>query len=240
MILAHKVLRIVRPIEVLSMRVLSWTGVIPSNDEVRRTEVLADDGMPYSLTRARHPHRQRKQSKVTHTIRVLCHDSFVDTNAGVMVDVSRFRETDDGVYEDVCLALTSSSDGEFAVGSVHRITGLEGDYLAPGNLFEVSTQLSRGICEDGTQGLADETRKNAAERTSEGDVVKVGWGLDGLELSTDIELLDLVSQICNRRVGRVIGTKHFDGFMHLVRPVDVLNYVPVRIYTFHPTCGTYQ
>lgn len=60
-----------------------------------------------------------------------------DFGLRVVVDVSRLGETDDGVDEDVGLTISGGANGEFAMGSVHRVTSLERYDLAPCELLEV-------------------------------------------------------------------------------------------------------
>lgn len=47
--------------------------------------------------------------------------------------------------------------------------------------------------------------------------------LYGLHLTADVVLLYLVAEVGNGRVCRVIGTEDFDGLLHLVGAVDVLD-----------------
>ena len=48
-----------------------------------------------------------------------------------MVDIAGFSQADDGVDEDVGLSGTGCADGQFPVGAVHGIPGLEGDHAGP-------------------------------------------------------------------------------------------------------------
>lgn len=85
--------------------------MISTDNEVRSSKVLPNDSVPDSLTRTSHPHGKWKQGEVRHSIRVLRHDRFIDTNSCVMIDVSRFRETHDRMNENVDLSLSSSPNG---------------------------------------------------------------------------------------------------------------------------------
>ena len=120
-----------------------------------------------------------------------------------MVDVARLRETDDGVHEHVRLVLTRRADGELAVRAVHRVAGLEGDDLAPCELLEVGAELSG--------------------RVAEVSVVEVSGGLDSLDLAADVVLLDLVAEVCDGRVRRVVSAEDLDSLLNLVRLVDVID-----------------
>lgn len=115
--------------------------MVATDNEVRCAKVLADDSVPDSLAGTSHAHRKREEGKVAHAVRVLGHDGLVDPHTGVVVDISRLREANDGVDEHVGLVLTGGADGELTVSPVHGVTGLEGDDLAPGDLVEVSTKL---------------------------------------------------------------------------------------------------
>ena len=119
--------------------------MVTSDDEVRRTEVLTDDGVPDGLAGTSHTHCEREQGQVTHAVGVLGHDGLVHTDAGVVINVAGFGETHDRVNEDVCLPLTGGADGEFSVSAVHGVAGLECDDLAPGDLLEVCAKLGGGV-----------------------------------------------------------------------------------------------
>lgn len=62
-----------------------------------------------------------------------------------MIDVSWLGKTNDWVNEYICLAGTSSSDSELSVGSVHWVSGLEGDNPGPAEFLEVKSHLSRSV-----------------------------------------------------------------------------------------------
>jgi hypothetical protein len=62
----------------------------------------------------------------------------------------------------------------------------------------------------------------SAERlTAKGDVVVVGGSLNCLDLATNVELLDVVTEVGDSRVGGVIGTHDLFGFERLVKLVHV-------------------
>ena len=50
-------------------------------------------------------------------------------------------------------------------------------------------------------------------------VVMLGW-LDGLYVSTDVELLNRVLEVGYRRVSVIVVTKDLDGLLDLVRSID--------------------
>ena len=74
---------------------------------------------------------------MSHSLGVRRHQSLVSPNSGVVVDISRLGQSDNRVNEDVGSSLSSSSDGEFSVGSVHWVSGLESDNSPPRKFVEV-------------------------------------------------------------------------------------------------------
>lgn len=74
---------------------------------------------------------------MAHSVGVFSHDSFIHSDTSIMVDIAGLGKTDDRVYENIGLSLPGSTDGEFTVGSVHRVTSLEGDDFAPCKFFKV-------------------------------------------------------------------------------------------------------
>jgi hypothetical protein len=70
-----------------------------------------------------------------------------------VVDVSWLREADDWVDEDVGLTGASGTDGQLSVGTMHWVSGLEGDNAGPAQLVEVESQLRWGVCDDGQYGF---------------------------------------------------------------------------------------
>ena len=120
--------------------------MVTPDDEVRCAEVLTDDRMPNGLARAGHAHGKGEEGKVTHAVRVLRHDGLVHTDAGVVVDVAWFSQTNNWVDEDVRLTLACSTDRQLTVCTMHRVAGLESDNTTPSEFLEMCTELSRGIC----------------------------------------------------------------------------------------------
>lgn len=202
--LGNELLGVVRTIEVLTLRVLTGTGVVSTDNEVGRTKVLSDNGVPDSLPGTSHPHSEGQESKVGHTLGIRGHESLVSSDTSVVINISGLGKTDNGVDEDVCSSLTGSSDGELSVGTVHRVSGLESDNLAPGELVEVSSELGGSV--------------------SKGNVVKVSRSLDSLDLTADVKLLNVVAEVCDGRVGDVVSTHDLFSLGGLVRSVDVRDF----------------
>ena len=138
-------LGIIMPIKVLSGGVLAGPSVVSADDKMSRTVVLADDCMPDGFSWASHTHSQRQECQVTHPVGVLGHDSLVDSNSRIVVDVTGFCQPDDGVDENVGLAFARSSDSQFPMCTMHRIPSLESDDLTPSELVEMSAKFGGGI-----------------------------------------------------------------------------------------------
>ena len=49
------------------------------------------------------------------------------------------------------------------------------------------------------------------------------WGLDGLDLATDVVFFDLVAQVCNGRVCGVVRAEDLDCLLHSIGLVDVVD-----------------
>ena len=145
LVLLHLVLSIIRAIEIHTLGVLSRASVITANDEVGSTVILADDGVPDSLTGASHAHGQRQQTEHSHAVGVSGKKSLVDADTCEVVNVTGLGETHDGMDQDVGLTGAGSADGELAVSAVHGVTGLESDDLGPAKLVEVQTELCGGV-----------------------------------------------------------------------------------------------
>lgn len=145
LVLSDEFLSIVRTVEILSLRVLSGSGVVTTDDEVSRTEVLSDDRVPDGLAGSGHPHREGQEGERSHALGVRANDGLVNADTREVVNISGLRESDDGVDEDVGVLLTGSTNGELSVGSVHRVAGLERDDAGPRELVEVGSELGGGV-----------------------------------------------------------------------------------------------
>ena len=182
-ILLHRVLRIVRAVEILPAAVLAGARVVPPDDEMRGTVVLADDGMPNGLPGPTHPHRQRQQAQHGHPVGVPRQQGLINAHPREMIDVARFGQPDDGVDQHVGLAGARGADGEFAVGPVHRVARLEGDHPGPAEFFEVDAQLGGGVAQghvvvvvesrDGLDGAADVVGARGGVEVFDGGVLGV-------------------------------------------------------------------
>lgn len=47
--------------------------------------------------------------------------------------------------------------------------------------------------------------------------------LDSLDFSTNIEVLDFCSEVCDGRMSRIVGTEDVDGFSDTVRLINIVD-----------------
>jgi len=109
-----------------------------------------------------------------------------------VVDVTWLRKTNDWVDEDVGLTVAGSANSELTVSAVHWVSGLESDNLGPAKLVKVLTDLSWGVAQS--------------------NVVVVHQTVDGLELTTNVDLAGGVEEVLNSWVVRVT-TEDVLGFL---------------------------
>ena len=147
MIFRNKYLGIIRAIEILSFTILPGTSMITTNNEVSRTEIFTDDSMPNGFSWTCHTHSKGQKSQLCHSVRILRHNCFIYSNTSVVINISGFRQPNNGVDEDVRLALAGGADGQLTVSAVHGVTSLECDDLTPCELLEVRAELSGGDCQ---------------------------------------------------------------------------------------------
>lgn len=124
---------------------------------------------------------------MSHSLRVGRHESLVSPDSGVVVDVSGLGQANNRVDEDIGPPLSCGSDSEFSVGSVHGVSSLESDNGPPRELVKVCSKLGGSVYQS-----AMSLRGERDKLTSEGNVIKVIGSLDGLDFTTNIELLGLV------------------------------------------------
>ena len=172
LVLLDGVLSVVGAVEVLALGVLTGTGVVTANNEVGGTMVLPDDGVPDGLTGTTHTHGQGQETQDGHTVGVTGEESLVGTDTGEVVNVTGLGKTDNGVDQDVGLVGAGGTDGQLTVSSVHGVSGLESDNSGPAELVEVDTELCGSV--------------------AQGDIVVVVQLVDGLDLTTNVELFGLV------------------------------------------------
>ena len=111
--------------------------MVTADNEVGRTMVLPDDGVPDGLTGTTHTHGQRQKAQDGHAVGVSGKEGLVNTHTGEVVNVARLGESHNGMDQDVGVVRASRAHGELAVSAVHGVTGLESDNAAPAQLVEV-------------------------------------------------------------------------------------------------------
>ena len=82
---------------------------------------------------------------MTHAVRVFRHNGLVDADASVMVNIAWLGQPNNGVNEDIRLALTGCQDGQFAMSAVHRVAGLKGNNFAPSKFVKVRAKFCRCV-----------------------------------------------------------------------------------------------
>jgi hypothetical protein len=202
-VLLDGVLCIVGAVEVNALGVLARTGVVTANNEVGRTVVLADDGVPDGLAGTTHAHGKGQQGEDSHAVGVAGHQRLVDADTGEVVNVAGLGETDHGVDEDVGLAGSCSADRQLTMSAVHGVPRLEGDDLLPAQLVEVQAQLGG--------------------RVAQTDIVVVLQAVNSLKLAAHVELVRSVEEVLDCRMRLVVGAKDVGGLLDLVGSVDVFD-----------------
>ena len=116
--------------------------MVPSNDEVVRAVIAADDGMQQNLAGPCHPHGQGQQTEDgALLVVVVFHQGLVDTNPRVVVDVSRLGHADNRVNDEGAPDLSSRALGQFLMDSVEWVASLEGDHVLIAHPLEQGTHL---------------------------------------------------------------------------------------------------
>ena len=126
----------------------------------------------------------------------------IDTDTSEVIDITGFRETDDGVDQDVGLARSCSTNSQLSVCPVHWVPGLEGHDAAPAQLLKMCTKLS------GSE--------------PESHVVVMAETIDRLQLTTNIVFLRLLVQVFDSWVLRV-AAKDILSLLFLIRLVDIVD-----------------
>jgi len=140
----HRLLRRMRGIEWLACAVAAWPGVVAADDEMRTAVVAPDDRVQEDLARAGHPHRQRQQAQDDRAgLIVVVHQRAVTADAREVIDVAGLGYAHDRMDQQTAADLLCRSLGQFLVGAVHRVAGLERDDPGPTQVLEVRPQLGR-------------------------------------------------------------------------------------------------
>ena len=71
--------------------------------------------------------------------------------------------------------------------------------------------------------------KMTGKRTTKGDIIEVSWRLDSLDLASDVVVVDLVAEVGNSRVRRVVCAEDLNGLLDHIRAIDVIDCAPISI-----------
>ena len=142
--LAEQFLGLVRAVERLAVAVIARAGVIAADDEVRAAVVLADDGVPQRFARPAHAHGQVQQAQRAWSAPGTAPALLVAAHAGEVVDVAGLGHAHHRVNQQIGLYFARGAEGQFLVGAVHGVTGLEGHHLAPAQLCGIARAVPPG------------------------------------------------------------------------------------------------
>ena len=186
--------------------------MVATNNEVGSTVVLANDGVPDSLTRTSHTHGEWQESENGHTVGVSWKESLVDTHTSEVVNVTWLGQTHDWVDQDIGLAGASGADCELSMSAMHWVASLESDNAGPAQLVEVKTELSW--------------------RVSKTDIVVMLETVDSLKLAANVVLFLGVVEVFDRWV-LLIAAEDLLGFL---RPIAIALDL---LYVLHVVESTY-
>ena len=159
--------------------------------------VAADDAVPDRLARAAHAHGKVQQAQMRGRGRVFVQHCLIAAHAGEVVHIARLGHADDRMDQQVGLCLARGAEGQFLMGTVQRVAGLESDDAAPAQLAEMRAQLVRGVAA-------------AAE-------IVMRRLLDAGDRAAQIDRACGIVQIVHRRMRQIVGAKDLLGLMRLVR-----------------------
>ena len=139
--LFEKLLGVVRAVEVLAVGIFSGAGMIAADDEVGASMILANQAMPDGFARSAHAHGERQHGSSTVPLRVLGEQQLIAAGADEIINVARLGHTDRGMDQQIRLDLLGGAHGQFDVGAMHGIAGLEGDDTGPAQAAEFGAQF---------------------------------------------------------------------------------------------------
>lgn len=190
-------MRVIGAVEVLALAVLARAGVVAADDEMGQAVVPADDGMPQRLTRAAHAHGKVQEAQVGRGLRVLVQHRLIATHAGEVIDIARLGHADDRMDQEVGFGVAGGAEGQFLMGTVKRVAGLEGHDLAPAHLAKEGAQFIRRVA--ATLEVIMHRLLDAGDRTAQ------------------IDLAGRIVQVVHRRMRQIVGAKDLFGLIRLVR-----------------------
>src|SRR5262245_59009678 len=110
-----------------------------------RTIITPDDSMPQRFARARHAHRERKQRKerAAAVVIAIC-KHLVRSHARVVIDVTRFCQSNHGMQQKRSIYLSSGARCELFVRPMKWIASLKRDDVLISQCRQSPANLSGG------------------------------------------------------------------------------------------------
>ena len=125
-----------------------------------------------------------------------CQQMLVAAHPRVMVDVARLGQAHRGMNEQIGLGLLDGAQGQFLMGAMHGVTGLERHHSLPAQLGEAGAQLAR-------------------RATQLGKIV-MGGRFDTMQPTTDIDRTGSMQQMEHPRMP-LVGVA--EDLSSLVKPI---------------------
>ena len=194
---AEQVLRIIGAVEINTLGVVARPGVIAAYDKVCAAVVFADQPVPNRFARASHAHRKVQQRHRGGRCRILVQHRLVTAHAGEMIHIARLGQADNRVDQQVGLGFLGGAERQFLMRTVQRVAGLEGHNLAPAHFAEIGAQF--------------------VWRVAAGAEIIVHGLLDTGDRTAQVDFARSIMQVVDRRMRRIVRTKHHLGFASLVR-----------------------
>ncbi len=192
----------VRFIEGLPELILARPGVVTTDDEMAATVVLADEGMPQRLARASHAHRQIEQTQGGGLLGIgFFQQVFVAAHPRIVIGIAGFGQTDRRVNQQIGLGLLHGAHGQFLMGAMHRVPGLERHDPPPAQLGEALAQFTRCIAQMGK--------------------IVMRGRFDTAQPTADIDRPGAVQQVKDARMLVIRGAENLLRFLELVRTPDI-------------------
>jgi hypothetical protein len=114
--------------------------MVTANNEVAHPEIFSNERMPHRLTRTGHSHGQWQYSQFDARGRIMREQTPVAADTRMGVDIALFSAAHDRMQEESPVHGIHRPASQFDVRSVHGITGLERNDIAPALAFKPVAQ----------------------------------------------------------------------------------------------------
>ena len=124
----------------------------------------------------------------------------VTTDSGVVVNITGLGHANHRMNEQIGFIVARRTESQFDVGTVHRVAGLESDYLAPTKLSESLTRF-RGCIAQCPE-------------------IVVARGFQATQLAAQVDGMRRIHQVIDAGMRHILGAEYrlsFPGFIR--RPV---------------------